>query len=221
MRLCEELDRAPEDMREGIAERAESMEKSITEKSQYPRLTDRMDNALRNMWSGLKKWDRDDEYLDDLFDGLDDVAEEMADLDASAVNAAPKGRETGDKSEELAKKYGGGTATGRLSSHEPPPPKNIPQQSEVPDPRSESAGPGAMLLSDILRRKEAAVGWVLDELRRAPLTIIDHVSVKSMAVADILNKTKSDRTQQLIRAAYYVGVLRGVKLLHSKLQNGD
>lgn len=216
-RLCNENERVPEDMSGGILERVTSMEKRITQNKQYPNITEGMDNALRNMWNGLRKWDRDDEHIDDIFDDLESVEEELADLDASDGNKpAPKGRETGEKSEELAKKFEGqeGTKSGRI-------PADKPNEANTPKPAVAIAGPGSMLLAEILRRKEAAIGFVLDEIHKAAITVLDKGLLRSLAIADVLNMTKSDRTQQLIRAAYYIGVLRGVKLLHSKIQNGD
>jgi hypothetical protein len=75
--------------------------------------------------------------------------------------------------------------------------------------------------AEVLRRKESAIGFVLNEIREARFTVVDDAQVRRMAVGDLLGMTKSDRTQQLIRAAYYVGVLRGVKLLHRRLQDDD
>lgn len=218
LRLCDENEKVPEDMASGIADRTRSMEKRITETTRYPSITEGMDNALRNMWNGLRKWDRDDEFIDDIFDDLDAVEEEVTDLDASGDNKPPpKGRETGEKSEELAKKFGGGegTKSGRF-------PADKPNEADTPKPGfSIAGGPDALLKSDILRRKESAVSFVLDEIHKAALTLVDKGSMRSMTIADVLNMTKSDRNQQLIRAAYYIGVLRGVKLLNSKIQNGD
>lgn len=206
--LCDELDRAPEDMRDGIRDRVQSMEKRITENTRYPNITEGMDNALRNMFNGLRKWDRDEEYNDDLFLDLDDVAEEIADLDASSSNKAPKGRETGETSDALEEKFAKkGTASGRIPADKP---------NEANKPKANE-----LTLNEVLRRKEAAMSFVLDEIYKAPITVLDKNTVRHMAVGDVLNMTKSDRTQQLLRAAYYIGVLRGVGLLHSKLQNGD
>jgi hypothetical protein len=206
--LCDELDRAPEDMRDGIRDRVQSMEKRITENTRYPNITEGMDNALRNMFNGLRKWDRDEEYNDDLFLDLDDVAEEIADLDASNSNKAPKGRETGETSDELEKKFAKkGTQSGRIPADKP---------NEANKPKVNE-----LTLNEVLRRKEAAMSFVLDEIYKAPITVLDKNTVRHMAIGDVLNMTKSDRTQQLLRAAYYIGVLRGVGLLHSKLQNGD
>ena len=224
VQLCEELDRAPDDFRKGLQDRAESMEKRLMANSQFPNVTANMDSALRNMWSGLRKWDRDDQYNDDMFYEIECVAEELADIDASATNVpTPRGRETGDKSAELAEKYGigVGTKSQRFSADKPNIANTPKTQQEAPDPRNEAAGPGALLLSDVLRRKESAIGFVLEEIHKAAITILDKASVRTLAIADVLNMTKSDRTQQLIRSAYYVGVLRGIGLLHSKLQNGD
>jgi hypothetical protein len=192
--------KAPDDFKTGLSSRAESMEKGITEKSQFSHVTDKMDAALRNMWTGLRRWDRDEQHNDDLFADLEEVSAELADLDASASNVTPpKGRETDEKSEELAKKY-------HSNSNEAP----------TPTPSAP-----ALLLAEVLRRKESAINFVLNEIREAAITVMDKALVRSLALADVIGMTKSDRTQQLIRAAYYVGVLRGVKLLHSKLQDGE
>ena len=212
-RLCNENERVPEDMSSGILDRATSMEKRITENTRYPTITEGMDNALRNMWGGLRKWDRDDEFIDDMFDDLDAVAEEIADLDASGSNKpAPKGRETDDKSEELVKKFGGaeGAKSGRFPADKP---NKANEQKSAPTKDLD--------VNELLRRKEAAVGFVLEQIHEAPITVIDKKSIRSMAVSDVLNMTKSDRTQQMIKAAYHIGVLRGIKLLYNKMQNGD
>jgi hypothetical protein len=213
-RLCNENERVPDDMSTGILDRATSMEKRLTDNTRYPHITEKMDQALRNMWGGLRKWDRDDEYLDDMFDDLEEVEGEIADLDASAGNKpAPKGREGDDEASKARAQ--------RFQGKEPNVANTPKTQQEDPGPAPEGAGPGAILLSDALRRKESAVGFVLEQIHDAPITCMDKKGIRSMAIGDVLGMTKSDRTQQLIRAAYYVGVLRGVGLLHGKLQNGD
>lgn len=214
-RLCNENERVPDDMSTGILDRATSMEKRLTENTRYPNITEKMDQALRNMWGGLRKWDRDDEYLDDMFDDLEEVEGEIADLDASDGNKpAPKGREGEDEaSKARAAKYAG----------------REPKQDEVDlealgtseEIEAAKEGERRWFLRDALRRKEAAVGFVLEQIHEAPITCMDKKGIRSMAIGDVLGMTKSDRTQQLIRAAYYVGVLRGVGLLHGKLQNGE
>ena len=93
--LAEDLGNAPEDFRSSLRERAASMEQGITDNTRYARVTEKMDSALRNMWNGLKRWDRDEEYIDDLFEDLEEVEKEIADLDA-APKEAPKGRENHD-----------------------------------------------------------------------------------------------------------------------------
>lgn len=215
IQLCDENDRVPAEMASGIRDRAESMEKRITDNVQYLRITEGMDTALRNMWSGLRKWDRDDQYNDDLFADLFDVANEVADLDDSASNKpVPKGRETGEVSEELAKKYEGkeGTKSERIPADKP---------NEANKPKTEDfKGTHGVSPNEVLRRKESAVHFILDEIHKAAITVLDKGLIRSLSISDVLSKTSSDRTQQLIRAAYYIGVLRGIGLLHSKLQNG-
>ena len=57
-------------------------------------------------------------------------------------------------------------------------------------------------LTELLRRKEAAVGFVLEQVHEAPITVIDKKSIRSMAICDVLNMTKSDRTQQMLNPGF-------------------
>ena len=111
---------------------------------------------------------------------------------------------------------GKGTKSGRIPADKPNE-ANTPKTQPSPDvtPRV-----GAITLADALRRKEAAVGFALEQIHDAPITVIDKKAIRNMAISDVLGMTKSDRTQQMIRAAYHIGVLRGIALLNSKLQNG-
>lgn len=236
-RLAEEITRAPEDFREGLQERAASMEERLIANTRYPRVTEKMDAALRNMWQGLKRWDRDSEYADDLFEDLEEVEGEIADLDASGENKPPpKGREGNDEAAKArAAKLaaaGIGVTTGRIPCDKPNEankPKRLPEDSFAKDvedavtkpPAYAIRGPGSVFLADILRRKEEAIGFVLAQIFEAPITVVNKKTLRNLAVADVLAMTKSDRNQQLIRAAYYIGVLRGIGLLHGKIQEDD
>jgi hypothetical protein len=195
------------------------MEKRLTENTRYPKVTEKMDTALRNMWNGLKRWDRDNECIDDMFDDLEAVEGEMADLDASGENTAPKGRETSDTSNDLMAKHADALKSKRFPSGAPNE-ANKPK-AEAPLTRDDlDRGPGPVIgLAEALRRKEAAVGFVLEQIHEAPITVLDKKTLRNLAVADVLGMTKSDRNQQLIRSAYYIGVLRGIGLLHGKLQD--
>lgn len=188
--LAEANKRVPETMAVGIIERTESMEDSITENSQYTSITERMDSALHNMWAGLRKWDRDNKYADDLFEDLESVEGEIADLDASGGNKPPpKGRESED--DEAAKKRAAALA--------------------------KTAPTAASPTTAALRGKEKCVGEVLSQIASAGITVIDKEKIRHHSIGDILGMTKSDRTQQLIKAAYFVGVLRGVSALYGQL----
>lgn len=218
VQLCEENDRIPEDMSSGVSKRAEDMEKYITNNAQYPFITNKMDSALHNMWRGLCKWDKDDQFNTDIFADLEGVQEEIDDFDGSGSNKPPpKGRETGEVSDELAKKYAGTQRSGRVSADKPNE-ANTPRAASTPPPTTPTS---SLTLSEVLRRKENAMSFVFNEILNAGITVVEKSLIKSLSIADVLVLTKSDRTQQLLKTAYYVGMLRGVKLLNSQLQKSD
>lgn len=189
--LAEVTDNAPDEFTGGVQERAASMEMGMISKPQYPRVTENMDRAIRNMWAGLRKWDRDEKHDGDLFDDLSSVEAELADLDASANNVPlPKGRE--DTSQHAA-------LTGA------PPAANVGVANDA---------------TAALRRKEALVSRIYETIDTAPISVVDKKNLRGMNLSDVLRLTKGDRTRQLLHAAYYVGVLRGVWLLNGALR-GD
>lgn len=209
--LCEDMDHAPAQYRDGLVDRAGSMEQYILD-NDYPTVTERMDAALRRMWAGLRKWDRKGMYNDDLFDGLDIVAQELDDLDDSARNVP------------------------RARGREEPAPAPVPAAAPAPRNAREAllaglqdsssvgaAAPAAPAVApaappDARRLCDDALRDVDRDIHNKHLSVIPASSLQHADMATLLAMTKSDRTRQLMQAAHFLGQKEGVRRVRDKIK---
>lgn len=203
---------------------ATSLSARVQDSPQYPNVTESMDRAIRNYWNGLRKWDHKDEYSDDLFQGFTQVVEELVEVLAPPENGpvvTPKGREAPEAPPVLSEKQ-----QAVLSSKLPPKPPPAPEKPRVDDTMPEwmktekekgAAAPG-FRLEDILKAKENAVSKVLSRARGSNLRVVPSEEIRMANVEVTLSHTKSDRTRQLIMAAYYQGQIVGINLLTDDLR---
>ena len=216
--LCEDLVRAPESYRESLSSKAADMEAGIISRDQYDRVTENMDRALRNMWSGLRKWDREGAYNDNLFDDLAAVEADLEDLRASQ---SVRGRERDENilSPEMRARVAEINAGA--------PPANAREALLAGAQESQSAGEtptgplGAFnALSPVaVRALCAEVERDIDsDIHGKGLSILAPKALKYADMATLLSMTKSDRTQQLMKAAHLLGQKEGARRVQQKVK---
>lgn len=83
-------ERLPDQYADSVENKITSMCEFIETKWASEYITAKMDSAICNTWEGLRKWDRNDEYNDDLFAGLANVLlkNDTKDPETAAVIAA-------------------------------------------------------------------------------------------------------------------------------------
>jgi hypothetical protein len=96
-------DKLPDQYAASVADRYRDMRKFIKEKWRSEYITEKMDNAIRNTWEGLRKWDRKEEFNDDLFYGLGEVREEVADADEAGETKAGTAKAADDRAKQEGK----------------------------------------------------------------------------------------------------------------------
>ena len=239
--LAEEMsERLPDNYYTRTHEFASGLRKNVRAKPQYPNVTENMDGALRRSWAGLKKWDRDGEHNDELFFGLTDVVEELLSAEREAEEAkaaAPplKGREASPEVGITPEQQRRLTAAAKATMAPPPPAKEkTPVDDSMPDwmkteaekkkaaaqarSSSERNGAAAFRLEDLLCAKENAVSIVLSRAHGKNLRVVAVEELKLGNIERIMSKTKSDRTHQLIWAAYYAGQITGATLVTDEVR---
>lgn len=217
--LIEELDDIlPNKFATELSEKATDIRKTLRERAQLSHLSVKQDSALRNMWGGVRRWDHKDQGNDDMFWGLSDVIMELADVDVDAPPpVAPSSMDEGMDLPEIPDNVADKGAQ-RLAAYE------AKQQKEAPKPtttrvatesvstrvetKTRTVRVGAQV-EDIAREREAQVTEALQRFHADGIEVVDKKHVQHGALAAILKMTTSIRTQQLIRAAYHTGVVRG------------
>lgn len=87
--LVEEMDdKLPDKYSASVSDRMRSMRDFIKNEWRGEHITEKMDGAIRNTWSGLRKWDHENKFNDELFFGLGDVRAEIEDADEEGKTAA-------------------------------------------------------------------------------------------------------------------------------------
>jgi hypothetical protein len=189
----DENEKIPDAMGTGIHIKCEGMGKYMREQMTFPNVTDKMDTAIYNMWGGVRKWDRNNEYSDNMLEGLNEVTDE---LDTAQAARPVKGRE---ESPPDVRGTGAG-ATGATGDAKP-----TTRAYNKEDLAAQDA---------ILRSKEVVIHEAMQAL--------DKVGIKDLQLAlrgftsdltDILRKTTSIRTKKLIEAAFHSGKMSGVRQL--------
>lgn len=237
--LVEELDellteKGRSDYATSVTDRMTSMRTFVLNEWRGNTITDKMDAAIRNTWDGLRKWDHDHMHTDELFGGLADV---MMELQASAPAAAAEsaqepGEPTGAERPVMKKQKG------RESTDETMPggAMKLPEQTTAavaaaPKAASASAprqnkGDAKLPSTDdvqlldrelVVRAREKVLGLVRGQVEEKKLSLVDTKIIAHADLAWLLNQTTSDRTRQLITAAFYAGKTAGVHALSQNL----
>lgn len=99
--LAEELreargDRFPDNYYTSVTDQAQSMKERIVENAQFSHVTENMTGWFRKTWEGLRKWDRNGDFNDELFYGLSDVILELEEAGAPAGKQDGEGAGAGD-----------------------------------------------------------------------------------------------------------------------------
>ena len=220
--LAEELDeRLPDSYSRSVHDKISDMRQFITDKWRGDNVTEKMDAAIRNTWAGLRKWDRNDEHNDNLFYGLEEV--EVEATPPPETVKVPEEATPVEISEEDQAKL---DAMSEKSRKKPAPtPETLPEKASEKT-AAKPAPPAGISATELSRAREAC----LDSLRNQHLHAIKERKSMGKAVLftvddlkhgnlyHVLSKTSSDRSQQLIHAAYIVGQIAGINSLHEELK---
>lgn len=213
---------------ESLKEKARSMQERMESSPQYEYVTEAMDNSLRNIWSGLRKWDRKSEFNEDLFDDLDKVVVRLKKSDAEndedgVVTSAEEDLESDDMLDDKQKALLEKLAGARSYTNTPAPQAMADAAARSALGHAEDA---AKLAKEIIEKfspatfskaKNAAISTALRQFAEQHIKIVDRDAVNSGILDYIIGRTSSIRTQELIKAAYFSGKVAGVKLMYSEL----
>jgi hypothetical protein len=219
--LVEDLsEKLPENYATSISDKATSIRKTLRERAQFSHLTDKQDNALRNMWGGLRRWDHQDEGNDDLFWGLSDVIMDLADVaeseaePAKAALSMDEGLDLPEVSDEAEARF-----AQRQAAYEQRQQREAPAEPSTPAaaPRKQAVQRVGLVQEDIVRERENQVTEALQRFHADGIRVVEKKVAQHGDLQAILKMTTSDRTQQLIRAAYHAGAVRGAHNLADAL----
>lgn len=224
--LVEQMDdKLPDTFSTSVDAKAKSMLDYIMKSPQYPRVTDKMDQALRNMWGGLQKWNRNGDYNDNLFDGVEAVAKELQSVQAT-YDKAEGGEESSSDTDDS-----GTTAVGiedfdlsddpryadKAPKATPPPTINVVKGEDVKKVLSQPVNVTGLPLEDIIKIREELISRALNQVHEKHISAIDTRGIRHGIMDAILKATKSDRTTQLLWAAYFAGKISGLMQLGEEL----
>lgn len=236
--LTEELDellteKGRSDYATSVTDRMTSMRTFVLNEWRGNNITDKMDAAIRNTWEGLRKWDHDGMHTDELFGGLADV---MMELQASAGAVPQRTAQEPDEptgaEQPSMKKQKGREATDETM---PGGAMKLPEQTTTTTPAPKAASVSAPRQSKgdaklpstdavqlldrelVVRSRERVLGLVRGQVEEKKLSLVDSKIIMHADLAWLLNQTTSDRTRQLITAAFYAGKTAGVHALAQDL----
>lgn len=242
--LVEDLDellteKGREDYAKSINTKFTDMRKYIRESWRGDRITDKMDAAIRNSWAGLRKWDHEDAYNTELFEGLNDVMQELQAqaTDGPAAATSEEGEEEPRDARTSTKKQKGREMTDDAMPSVPadaaPPTRTLPTRprtpsspaatsagakaSEMKAPALSSNGSGLIDRELVAKAREKALGIVRRQVEEKQVRVVDIQTIVNGDLAAILNMTSSDRTTQMIVAAFYAGKMTGIQALAQDL----
>lgn len=235
--LVEQMDdKLPDTFSSSVDDKAKSMLDYILKSPQYPRVTDKMDQALRNMWGGLQKWNRNGDFNDNLFDGVEGVIKELQSVQ-STYDKAEGGEESSNDAEDSGGDTGAaaplgleemsddpqyaGVASSRFPANAPnqvsSPKVNVVRGEDVKKVLSQPVNITGLPLEDIIKVREELISRALNQVHEKHISAIDTKGIRHGIMNDILKATKSDRTTQLLWAAYFAGKISGLLQLGEEL----
>jgi hypothetical protein len=225
--LAEELSEVlPDKYASDVSGKAADIRKTLRERKQFAHLTEGQDRALRNIWGGLRRWDHGNEANDDLFWGLQDVLDELADdaeaaEEASASTAKAPSMDEGMNLPEITPEAEARFAQRQAAYEARQARKEAPGggegDPEPPKPRKTPVQRVGAQVEDIARERENVITTALQRFHADGIRVVDSKVVQHGDILAILKKTTSDRTRQLIRAAYHAGTVRGAHNVSDEL----
>jgi hypothetical protein len=216
-------ERLPDQYFSSLSNKAGSMKTFIKDEWRSTNITEKMDAALRNMWAGLRRWDRQDEHNSDLFDGLPDVIDDFATeaayehggLDQAEGEDTPRGLEEGPEPELSPEQSAALQARSQAAAaQQKPKEKALPLSTT--DQRPEPSV--SQVQTSLANAKENAISVILTQIEGRRLKVVRVEEIKYGRIEDVMKKTTSDRTHQLILAAFYAGKRAGVSLLDEEFR---
>jgi hypothetical protein len=209
-----------------VHDKVKSMSVYIMRTPQYPHVTERMDTAIRNIWTGLQKWNRKGEANSELFYGLaniitkvdEKVAGMPAEADMKVQAAGMEGSEKEDFAATAREMLGEFTAehqrvladmraaaqhqtVGLRETAKPPP-------SELPPPFEFTR---AKFLELATKARENVIAVAHSRYRDKGIKVLDSDKIKHGDLTPVLRLTTSERTRQCLEAAYAAGYIAGAK----------
>lgn len=242
LQLVEDLDELLSE--KGREDYAGSINKKMTDMRQFilsqwrgERITDKMDAAIRNTWSGLRKWDHEDAYNTELFDGLNDTIlelQENAPAPSSEGDEEPRDVRTSEKkqkgremTDDEMPAVPADAVPDRVLAPRPQTPSvpSVDRGSRAPEPKSQATsatftspnGSGLIDRELVAKAREKALGLVRRQVEEKSIRIVETNVIAHGDLAHLLNQTSSDRTKQLILAAFYAGKMTGIQALAQDL----
>jgi len=231
-----------------VHDRTKSTLEYIMKTPQYPTVTEKMDTAIRNIWTGLQKWNRKGQANADLFYGLADV---IGELSHPAPTAEPDEEAAGMAAEANPESTADFEATARemlgelseadkqrlaamragVQRHTTAAPVPPPTASKFMDPPAgymdaqarRSAPPSdfgliAKFLQLAAKARENVIAIIRSRYRERGVNVLDLDKIKHGDLTPVLRLTTSERTRQCLEAAYTAGYIAGAKSTIEELE---
>ena len=226
----------PANYSSSVHDKMQSMKEYITKTPQYPNVTQKMDISIRNTWAGLQKWNRKGEANKELFYGLADTIEALVHpvTATDEGDGNDSGEKVGEEDQEPPERdlppvegledgsFGAAILAGVSSPMTMPKPKPVstPTPSKFMDPPAGYMQPRpvndlpptrAWVQERISRARENIIAVALARFHEKGIRVIDIAKVKYGDLSAIMKMSSSDRTQQLLEAAWLSGYISGAK----------
>jgi len=220
--LVECLDaKLPDQYATSIHDKMQSMCTFVKEEWRGDNVTEKMTTAIQNTWSGLRRWDRDDQHNSDLFYGLQDQDLSHDPL-AAAKKAAKKGieddgavpalsQEDRDKLEEMQQAARPALRVVQAPHQQP---AQAPHQQPAQAPQKPS-----LSLHELRRIREHAIERVRTQFQEKAIRVVLVDDIKHGDITNVMRKTSSERTRQLLEAAFCAGKIAGLHALSEDLKD--
>lgn len=225
--LVECLDeKLPDQYARSVSDKMTDMRRFIKDEWRGANVSQKMDRAIRNTWEGLRRWDHDNEQNDELFYGLADAREEAGEYDGDPVEEAKASGKRGVESDvdlsglsqaeldklDAMRKRALDAAAAKPKQDEPPP-------SQKKEQKAFPQAGNILTAQDILREREQVISTVRNQFHEKGIRVLEVDAIKHGDIVNVLRKTSSDRTKQLLEAAYCAGKISGAYLLAEQLKD--
>jgi hypothetical protein len=225
-----------------VHDKMQSMREYIKGTPQYPNVTQKMDISIRNTWAGLQKWNRKGAANKELFYGLSDVIDALNGVPAAVENEpcsepidegsdAPPAADLPPVEGVEDDSFSAAMLAGMSSPLKMPKPRPIsvaaPAPSKFMDPPAGYMQPRptndlpptrAWVQERISKARENIIAVALGRFHEKGIRVIDIAKVKHGDLSAIMKMSSSDRTQQLLEAAWLSGYISGAKCTAEELE---